>query len=322
MKKNINIAVIGVGSMGKNHARVLSELDGVNLVGVVDAHQATAEKVAQTSRTQAFTDVGTLLTTAKPQAVVICVPTSLHMQVGQQCLEAGCHVLIEKPIATTVEDGLTLQALAEKHKVQLMVGHIERFNPAVMKVKELLMQGDLGQVVSIWARRVGPFPPRIKDVNIAVDLAIHDIDIVNDLMGCNPIEIHADKRRNHLLHREDSVDIFLKYPSANATIQSNWITPIRIRKLNVTCTHGYIEMDYLTQKIQVVKSRFDKFKDEPDDPNSDFLLKFHEPEMMNINVEPRESLRGELAFFIHAINQNIPLSATNAIDALRVALAC
>jgi UDP-N-acetylglucosamine 3-dehydrogenase len=318
----IKYGVIGVGNMGANHARSVHELPDAQLVAVADANRDAAEKVARLHPCRVFNDHLSLLQSCDVEAVSVCVPTSMHAEVALECMRQGKHVLLEKPIASSVVEARRLQEFARARGVQLMVGHIERFNPVVGRVKEILDRGEIGRVVSIMARRVGIFPPQIKDANIAVDLAIHDIDIVGFLLDELPVEIHSAKRRNHIEHREDSVEFFLRYRDATAYVQANWITPVKIRKLNITGTDGYLEMDYISQKIQFYKSNYEKYKEVPDhiDGFSDYVMKYMEPDLVEISVAKREPLKEEIRFFINAVRVGTPINNDHAIDALEIAL--
>ena len=322
--ERMRYAVIGVGSMGKNHARAVHELKEVELVAVVDVNIIVAEAIGHLYNCKAFGSVVEMLEDTKPEAVSICVPTTLHVKIAEECIKRGIHILVEKPIAANIEDAKHMLQLAAHNDVRFMVGHIERFNPAVLKVKELLDKNEIGNIVSVMARRVGVFPPQIKDANIAVDLAIHDIDIINFLLGENPTKVVAEKRRSHIEHREDSVEIFLSYPSASAYIQANWITPVKIRKLNITGTEGYLEMDYINQKIIFYKSNYEKYREEAGEVggHADFVLKYMEPDTVEISVAKREPLKEEIRYFLRAITDNIQIDATHAIKALEIALQC
>lgn len=154
----IKVAVIGVGSMGKNHARVYSELTDAQLVAVVDADEKIAHSIAYQYNTRAYSDYRMMLEQERPQAVSVVVPTALHEEVATAVLEAGVHVLVEKPIAATLVEGRNLIEKARATGMQLMVGHIVRFNPAVRALKQKLEAGELGRIFQITCRRVGPFP--------------------------------------------------------------------------------------------------------------------------------------------------------------------
>lgn len=318
----INFAIIGVGSMGKNHARVLSEIPEVNLVAVVDNDISLAQEIAEKYKIQAFNTLEQMFQNIKVSAACICVPTTAHLAIGKACLQNGIDILVEKPIAATIAEAEELLHLAQKHNRNLMVGHIERYNPAFMRVKQLVDSGEIGKVVSVHTRRVGVYPPRIRDVNIAVDLAIHDIDLVNYLLGKTPQKISSSKRRNHLKYREDSVEIFMQFEEASAVIQANWITPIRVRNMFITGSEGYLEMDFLTQKISLYKSKIDKTLENNNDHQSEIVVIFSETTKTEVEVEKFESLKKEINYFISAINGNMKINSTHALDALKIALAC
>jgi UDP-N-acetylglucosamine 3-dehydrogenase len=168
-------------------------------------------------------------------------------------------------------------------------------------------------------RRVGGFPPQIKDANISVDLAIHDIDIANYLLDALPEQIICNKQKYHTQSREDSVEFFMKYKKTSVYVQANWISPVKIRKLTVTGTEGYLEMDYITQKIEFYKSNYSKFK-QAGEGYSDYILLFSEPDKISITVAKKEPLLEELSYFIHAIETREKINSSFALDALKIAL--
>lgn len=318
MPNKLKAAVIGVGNMGKNHVRTYFEIENIDLAAVTDLNEKLGSETAQTYKTEYFKDYQEMLATIKPDMVSICVPTAYHFAVAKDCIKAGVNLLLEKPITMDVKEGQELIAMTKKHKVKMLIGHIERFNPAVKKVKEMIDKGELGEITSIMARRVGGFPPQIKDANIAVDLAIHDIDIANFLLGELPQEVVMAKRKSHIQRREDSVEIFMKYKSASAYVQANWITPVKIRKLNITGTEGYLEMDYINQKIEFYKSNYDKFLQEIGD-YSDYILRFSDPDQMDINVAKKEPLREEILYLADHIAKNEEIDCNYAVEALKIA---
>jgi UDP-N-acetylglucosamine 3-dehydrogenase len=169
---SLRIGVIGVGVMGSNHARVLTGLPGAELVGVADPDRKQAEFVARTLGCAAVANVNELLD-LKVDAVTIAAPTHLHRDIALACIARGVHVMVEKPIASSVEEGREIIAAARRAGVTLMVGHVERFNPAVEAIKDALRNED---ILSIAITRVGPFPPRMSNVGVVIDLAVHDID--------------------------------------------------------------------------------------------------------------------------------------------------
>lgn len=171
-------AVIGVGAMGRNHARVYREMPETDLVAVADLDEARAGEVVRLYGGSVYTDHQVMLSEVRPDLVSVAVPTKEHYKVGLCALEAGCHVLVEKPIAATLEQGRHMIDRAAQVGRVLVVGHIERYNPAVTELKRRLEEGQLGRIFQIRARRLGPFPARVRDVGVVVDLATHDLDIM------------------------------------------------------------------------------------------------------------------------------------------------
>ena len=179
----IRAAVIGVGAMGRNHARVYQEIKEVELVAVADSDIVLAQEAARLRGGQAYADYGAMLGEVKPDVVTVAVPTHVHYQVVLDALGAGCHVLVEKPIAATLEEGQRMIDRAAELDLLLVVGHIERYNPAVIELKRRLDAGEIGHIFQIHTRRLGPFPARVRDVGVVVDLAPHDLDILRYLTG-------------------------------------------------------------------------------------------------------------------------------------------
>src|SRR5579875_3577438 len=169
----LNVGIIGLGNMGKNHVRILSNLANCCLIGCYDANQNTTNELAQRYGFQPFASVSELL--HEVEAVVVAVPTKYHYEVGKACLEAGVHVLMEKPLCKTIEEAVELGNLAKRLNLVLQVGHIERFNPAIQEFRKLF---DPKQVISFWTERLSSFDPRISDADVVEDLMIHDIDLM------------------------------------------------------------------------------------------------------------------------------------------------
>jgi len=315
----MNVAVIGVGQMGKTHVRTYASMKGASLVAVADINAQLGESVAKEFKTKFYQDYREMLKAEKIDAVSVCVPTAFHYEVAKYTLNHKINTLLEKPITMKVKEGNALLTLAKKNKVKLLVGHIERFNPAVIKVKEMIERKELGDIIAIMSRRVGGFPPQIDDANIAVDLSIHDIDIVNYLLNDKPIKIFVNKQKNHISKREDSVEFFLKYKKASAFLQANWVTPVKIRKLNITGKEGYLEMDYISQEIIYYKSNYLKFKKRYK-TFSDYVLEFSKPKRTIISVEKKEPLKEEIIYFLDCVKNNININSRFAVDALEIAL--
>jgi UDP-N-acetylglucosamine 3-dehydrogenase len=317
--KILKCAVIGAGNMGKNHVRTYQQIPGVVLVAIADTNEEYGHKLAIDNNIKHYVNYLDLLNENEIDIISICVPTSNHSAVAKDCISKGVNILLEKPIALDINEAEEILDLANKKKVKLLIGHIERFNPAVKKVKEMIDNKSLGDITAIIARRVGGFPPQIKDANIAVDLAIHDIDIVNYLLDELPQEVSVNKQKNHIEQREDSVEFFLKYRKTSAYIQANWITPVKIRKLTITGTEGYMEMDYISQQIEFYKSNYEKFRESYEN-FSDYILRFSEPDKFVISVAKKEPLAEELKYLIDAVRNNKQIDNHFALNALKIVL--
>lgn len=295
----MRIGVIGVGKMGSNHVRILSEMKGVDLVGVADVNETHAHAVAAEFNTRAFKDFHDLLALA-PDAISVVVPTAMHKAVTMECLEAGCHVLVEKPISATVDEGQQMIAKAQKLGRKLMVGHVERFNPAVTIMKEIIEEGTLGEIVSISSKRVGPYCPRITDCGIILDLAPHDIDVISYLYQDRVREVYTIAGKTFHTY-EDHATLMLKFRRGNpGVIETSWLPPHRVRKLNIVGTHGVAMLDFLEQRVVVYDKHWSR----------------------EANVTRKEPLRNELEYFSKLIqNGDQPLvSGEDSLHALAVAL--
>lgn len=314
----LKVAVVGLGNMGRHHVRNYSEIPEAELVAVCDQNQDRLKEFSTTYQVKGYQDLAEMIEGCDLDAVNITASTTHHYELAMLALSKGVHVLVEKPIAQTVEQANEMIALAKENQLILAVGHIERFNPAVQKLKSLLDSGDFGEVTSLIARRVGGFPTQIKDANVVIDLAVHDIDIFYYLLGKQPTEVLSHTGIALTKGREDHAEIFLKYGSQSGFIQVNWITPVRIRKLVITGTLGYIEVDYINQKIQAIKSDITREYD----IDGNFLVSFQDSKEMPVSFISEEPLKQELKHFLSVIRGETELIVSGEVgrDSLAVAL--
>ena len=248
----MKIVQIGTGGWGKNHTRVLSEL-GV-LVAVCDADSQKSKEYGEKYSVNYYESLDELLTSEEFDGAFVVTPTSTHTEIAKKLLEAKKHVFVEKPMTYKSEDGDRLAKLAEKNKVILTCGYIERFNPAVDIVKKIVKEKKFGELVMLEFHRENRMPLHIKDVGIIYDTSVHDIDTANWLFDDMPQVVFA--RAGRIKHEhEDFASIMLGYKNDKvAIISSNWITPKRVRKFNAVCTDAIISSDFITQEIIVEKS--------------------------------------------------------------------
>ncbi|NWJ19799.1 Gfo/Idh/MocA family oxidoreductase [Marine Group I thaumarchaeote] len=248
----MKIVQIGVGGWGKNHTRILSQL-GV-LSAVCDTDSQRSKEYGEKYSVNHYESLDDLLISEKFDGAFVVTPTSTHTEIATKLLEAKKHVFVEKPMTYKSEDGEKLAKLAEKNKVILTCGYIERFNPAVDVVKKFVKEKKFGELVMLEFHRENRMPLHIKDVGIIYDTSVHDIDTANWLFDDMPHVVFA--RAGKIKHEhEDFASIMLGYKDDKvAIISSNWITPKKVRKFNAVCTDAIISLDFITQEIIVEKN--------------------------------------------------------------------
>jgi len=291
-------AVVGVGSMGWNHARIYNELEGVDLVAVADLDGGLAERAAQVYGARGYTDYREMLRHEELDVVSIAVPTQIHRETALAALQRGCHILVEKPIASTIEEGQEMVALAASRGLKLAVGHIERFNPAIVELKQRLKRGEAGQVFQIHARRLGPFPTRVRDVGVVIDLATHDLDIMRYLLDSEVKRVYAETEQEIHTEHEDMLSGLLRFENGVIGLLSiNWLTPTKIRELTVTGERGMFLVNYLTQDLYFYEN------DHADSQwgSLGLLRGVSEGNMVRLKIEKREPLRVEIEAFVKAV---------------------
>lgn len=309
----MRVGVIGVGAMGQNHARVYSEIG--ELVGVADADIMAAERVALRFGGKAVKSVKELLKLG-PQAVTVATPSDSHLAVASELLDAGVHVLVEKPLALSVTQAEKVVAKARAAALTLAVGHIERHNPVVKFAKEALEKGAFGRLVTMVTRRVSSYPQRIRDVGVVFDLGTHDIDSALHLAG-KPVESVAAAGGSFSTKGiEDHAGLLIRFRGgAVAFVEVNWLTPFKVRRISLTCSEAYVELDYISQHAEVSSSKFL----EVDQAN--LFQVPQEYHVRRVAIQKQEPLKNELLDFLGAIrDKRSPLvTGADGVRVLRVA---
>jgi predicted dehydrogenase len=304
--------IIGLGAMGSNHARVLYELQEeakIKLVGLADIKEDRAKELARKYGVDWFTDYRMLLN-KKPDFAVVTVPTELHREVSLEAIKEGCHILIEKPIASTLEDGRRIVDAAEKKGVQLMVGHIERFNPTIDMIKERIGKE---RILLIGAIRIGPMPPSERiSTGVVADLGVHDIDLIRYITGSEfkRIEAFTSDRRSGI--EMSAVLSFEMENGALAYIITNRITPLKMRMVEVTTAKRFLEGDLLSQKV----TEYSK---------GELISYAHRSTFVEeINIPYMEPLKLELKAFINSLKKDTkpPVTGEDGLKAMEVAIKC
>ena len=303
-ERPLRVGVVGVGVMGSNHARVFVGLPGTELVGVADPDRKQAEFVARTLGCAAVTNVEELLD-REVDAITIAAPTHLHRDIALTCIARGVHVMVEKPIASSVDEGREITGAARRAGVTLMVGHVERFNPAVEAIKGAIRGED---ILSIAITRVGPFPPRMSNVGVVIDLAVHDIDLIGWFTDSEIVEVQP-QLSSAVAEREDIA--LLQFRTASgvlAQINTNWLTPFKARNVTVATRGKYVMGDLLTRQVT------ECFGFQPDGSYS----------MRHLSVGHAEPLRSELIAFLRAVRSGATPAVTgeDGVASLEIATQC
>jgi len=313
----VKIGVMGTGAMGRNHARVAANNDALRAVCDLDIE--AAKEVGKTYGIEAFSDPDEFFSKADIDAVIIATPTTSHYKLGMKALRSGKHVLVEKPICSSVEEAKELIEFAQNKGLVLSVGLIERHNPVVSFTRDLLDKGTLGEVISISARRVSQYPARIRDVGVIMDLGIHDIDVLRYLVGDEVESVYTLAGRAIHDKFEDHANIMLSFKTGICGhIETNWLTPMRVRKVYITGSKAFVVMDYMAQSIEISSSSYID-----GDPSDLYHMgaQFHKE---TIDVKHEEPLKRELNDFIHAIKTGSDpfVTGEDGLRSLEIAQAC
>ncbi len=298
--KKLGVAVIGTGFWGKNHARIYKELESTNLMAICDVNAERANNIANQFSAKAYTDSEKMLKDDEIEAVSVCTWSTVLAQEALKALEAGKHVLVEKPMAADSKQAMKLIETAEKNGLHLTVGFLTRFIPGIQKIREMIVNKGIGELVCATSKRVTQWPERIGDVGVIKDTTIHDIDVMNYLTGKNPIGVFAKVGSMRHKRFEDYAHIMLTYEDGkSAFMETNWLTPYKTRTLTVTGTEAIMKLDYMSQELSI--------------------------ESEKQTVQPRypvvEPLKLELKHFVECISENKKpiVSGTDGLNALKIA---
>jgi predicted dehydrogenase len=298
MRLSVKAGVIGVGHLGQHHARIYSEIETAELTAVADSDKGRAEEIAARYGARAFTDYRDML--GEVQAVSVATPTSAHIGIAMDCLRAGIDVLVEKPITVSVAEADALVEEAERLGRILQVGHLERFNPAVMELEGLVDQPEF-----LESERVSPFSGRSTDVDVTLDLMIHDIDIITSLMSPSPIKDIRVMGARVLTDKIDLAKAWLEFENGvDALITASRIASDTRRLLTLYQRESFVVLDYRHKKI---------------------LKHVRTPGGMSavpVEVQDREPLKEEIADFLDCVSsrKRPRVSGVEGREALRVAM--
>jgi len=301
--KTLKVAVIGVGYLGKEHARIYRGLPEVDLIGICDTDPSKKE-IADQLQTNFFTDYHEII--GRVDIASIASPTSTHYEIGRDLLSSGIHVLIEKPITTRIDHADELIKIAKEKTLALHVGHLERYNSAVRRIEKIAKN-----IRFLEIHRLGPFTPRINDVGVVLDLMIHDIDLILQLVK-SEIESIDGTGIPVLTKYEDIANVRIKFKNkAIANITASRLTPDRQRKIRIFQEDAYISLDYITQTAKIYRKK-----------GFPQALIGGQISREEIDIQKEEPLKVELEHFVHSVSRGTSPGKPDvqARDALKVAL--
>jgi len=294
---DVRVGLIGLGSMGRHHLRILASMEGARLVAVADPDATALAAATDATGALGFAEPLALLAEADLDAVVIAAPTTTHVGLALAAIDRGIAALIEKPLAATPPEAEAIVAASLATGVPVQVGHVERFNPAVLELGRLLGAGWLSTVYAVTSRRAGPFPARIRDVGVTIDLATHDVDILSWIARERPIRVYAETAQRIHADHEDLLFGLMSFESGTvAMLDVDWLTPAKRRQLTVVGEEGMFELDFLTQRLTFSRSS------ELTNPR---MISGYAPtfagEVAELPVSNEEPLLAELTAFIHVV---------------------
>lgn len=299
----INGAVIGVGHLGQHHARLLSGMPGFRLIGVVDTDPNKANHIAKSHKTKAYNNYRDLFGMA--QAVVISTPTALHHSIGKECLQAGLHCLIEKPLCQEVEEAEELIQIAQKNNLILQVGHVERFNPAIISAQKYVKDPKFIEV-----NRLGSYDPRVSHIGVVLDLMIHDLDIVLFLVNSRVKSLEAFGAKV-LSDHEDIVKCRLRFENGCIVdLSASRISLEQYRKIRLFQSDAYLSIDYARKDLKIYRKK------------KPIVKSFSDIEIIKPSLSSEEPLKLELEHFVECVTEGkIPhVTGEHGRDALDLGL--
>jgi predicted dehydrogenase len=301
--QKIRTAVIGVGHLGQHHARLLGTLPDSSLIAVVDNDPKRGDKIAKSSNTEWVDDYRKLF--GKIDAAVLAVPTPLHYRIGKDLLEQGIHCLIEKPLCQKIEEAEELIHIAREKNLVLQVGHVERFNPAVIAAQKYIREPKFIEV-----NRLGPYDPRTSHIGVVLDLMIHDLDIVLSLVQSEVVSLEAFGAKV-LTDHEDIVKCRLRFQNGCIVdLSTSRISLEQYRKIRIFQADAYVSVDYARKDLKIYKK------------NKPVVKSFSDIEIIKPSLKIEEPLKLELEHFLECIHggKRPLVSGEHGRDALELGL--
>jgi len=309
----VNGLLVGLGNMGRNHARILAQI--AKSVSFVDPNYKSMKNLPK-GFSHCFENIEDALDKQQYDFAVVAAPTKFHFEICKRLIEEKVHILVEKPITESLDTAKTLRKLARDNNVKLLPGHIERYNPAIMFLKDKLAGYDLDSVYRIEVLRCSPFPPRITDVGVSYDLSVHDLDVINFLFDKKVTSLFCRKSQQLHSTREDGVICYLNYENdIDCVMNTNWTSPVKKREIRIFGAWGMFTVDFITQEVT--------YNENPShiaDHGTWGWTGISEGEQTKYNIPKSEPLLNEYNHFFNGIKNNLPFDkeVQSAIDVIKV----
>jgi len=288
--------LIGLGNMGRNHARVLSQLNSIDEVVLVDPNHSELEEIPRIF-SKCYSSLDEALSVFRPDFAVVAVPTKHHFDICEVLINAGINTLVEKPITEDSQSAIALRDLALKSNVALLPGHIERYNPAIVYLKKILEDFSLDSVYRIEVLRCSPFPPRVADVGVAFDLSVHDLDVINYLFAKKINSLYCRSAQTLHQNHEDGVMCYINYDDQiDCIMNTNWTSPLKQREMKIYGGWGMLKVDFISQEVTYFENPHHIAVE-----GTWGWTGISEGQQIKHNVPKSEPLRNEYDFFLSGI---------------------
>lgn len=308
----MNGLLVGLGNMGRNHARILTQI--ANSVSFVDPNYKSIKNLPK-GFSYCFENIDDALNNHTYDFAVVAAPTQHHFEICERLIEEKLHILVEKPITESLDTAKALHKLANDNNVKLLPGHIERYNPAIIFLKDILGSYDLDSVYRIEVLRCSPFPPRITDVGVSFDLSVHDLDVINCLFDKKVTSLFCRKSQKLHSTREDGIICYLNYEKdIDCIMNTNWTSPVKKREIKIFGAWGMFTVDFISQEVT-----YNKNPSHIADHGTWGWTGISEGEQVKYNIPKSEPLFNEYKYFFDGIKKNLSfdkeiLSAINVIE--------
>lgn len=315
----IRVAIIGLGFMGQNHLRIFSQIKNVKVIAASDTNDKILKQISARYPIKVYANYLKMLLDEDIDVVSIAVPTTYHFDVAKEVIRNRKHLLIEKPIAINVDQAEKMIDLAKRNNLILGVGHIERFNPVITELKKRINVNKAGKVFQVMIRRIGPYPQRVQDIGVFLDLAIHDIDILNYLIESDIDRISSESSYVINQNHEDLAISLLRFKNkVLGLIVENWVSPTKIRDIIINCEKGMYIADFITQDLFYYKNDYSHGSW----ATLQAIRGMTEGNMVRYLIKREEPLKLEIEAFINSVVNKTPFLASGAEGLKSVIIAC